>query len=122
MKRPVPKCLICRSGNEWKTASDGVGNDIVFAFSSLGKATQFCDRISEQRGCTDWQPYNMEGSEDLRVYLNGNAISGEWLVAIDAKGLADESFHVCKPANLIKAIEEGREEIEYFECVPRKAG
>ena len=101
--------------------TDYEGNEILFAFSSLGKGREFCQGIAQQGEPAGWYPYNMTGpNEDLRPFVTSSVSSEKYLVAIDAKGKADPSYQVVKLTNLIEAIEQGREEIECVEYRPPK--
>ena len=117
MKGPIPKCLLSWQRGMWITATNSEGRDILFAFSTLGKGKLFGDRIAQQGEAGGLVPYNAT-VEDLLPFLL--TTRKERLVAIDANGLTDRSYHVVGLSAVINAIKEGSEEIEYVEYVPRE--
>jgi hypothetical protein len=95
----------------WLTVSDREGNKTLFAFSSLMKGNLFARDIV--RGRSGWSPYNVAGADDLRAFLAGRPPRGDFLVAIDAKALDDPSYQVVKLTELIEAMQQGRDEMDY---------
>lgn len=118
MKLAIPKCLITRpSGEEISVQCNG--NQILFAFSSIDKGSEFCKTIRQQGQADDWYPYNMTSpGSDLRPFLLSSTPSEKWFVAVDAKGLADESYQVAKLTAIIEAAERELDEIEFACLVP----
>lgn len=118
MKVAIPEWLVTHTRLECSyTVSDDEENRILFAFSSRGKGNEFCRAIAEE----GLSPYRMDGTEDLRRSLNtADTHSERWLVAIDAKGLADTSYQVIKLADLIDTIEGNEKEIKCVDYRPRK--
>ena len=112
MKVKVPDYLISRSGSPCFSVPDSKGNEISFAFSSAGKAKKFCVRNNKyvRSGVLTW--YNKDVLHDLCVELDSDVPPEKMLVAIDACGLRDASYQVVRLADLIKAIEDGKTEIE----------
>ena len=120
MNVATPKWLICKSNkekkSEWTSRNDSNGNEIMFAFTSSGKAKSFCRCIDKQdRDEPDfWFPYDKNILHDLCSELDSDVPPEKVFIVIDACGLHDEHYQAVKLTDLIAAMKAERPEIECF--------